>query len=73
MPLIPELRRQRQADVYEFETTLSYIVSFRPGGEKVRPHLTTITTTTNNNDDISTNNDYYTNIRFLRVTVSIYV
>jgi hypothetical protein len=29
MPLIPELRRQRQADCYEFEASIFYIESSR--------------------------------------------
>lgn len=28
-PLIPEFSRQRQADCYEFEASLVYVVSFR--------------------------------------------
>lgn len=30
-PSIPALRRQEQEDVYEFEASMLYIVSFRPG------------------------------------------
>jgi hypothetical protein len=59
MFLIPALRRQRQADLYEFEVSLGYIVSSRPAWTTRRkpvwknskaikqpPHLPTTTTTT---------------------------
>jgi hypothetical protein len=29
MPLMPALRRQRQADLHDFKASLAYVVSFR--------------------------------------------
>ena len=39
MSLNPALRRQRQVDLYEFEVSLVYILSFRTARATVRPCL----------------------------------
>jgi hypothetical protein len=47
MPLIAAFRRQRQADLSKFETSLLYLVSSRTVRKTVRVCLN------NNNDDIN--------------------